>query len=252
MKFKHSLGAFLLILSGILIFSDFPFNQTGNVVSYYFTGFNLSHFLGLILLFLSLILLIQREGLEYLVVPIGIEKMEGAKAKSAEKLIERHKNEGHYIDRVVLTGDIEREKKRHKEHFEKNNPVVYDSLRKSGILPKQIKLLHGMDSEEDILYLGEMVKPGDTVYFDTFPLHFREYVTLVKKAQRDNKFPKNIKLRNARIPQDRTEFMYGLLGWMEEVLKRRPLSYKSQRESALLDKIKSGVKNLIGMRDNGK
>jgi hypothetical protein len=241
MKFKHSLGLFLLIISGILIFFGFSFSQTGYFLSNYFVNFNLVHILGLIILMISLILLIQREILEYLVIPIGIDKWEEPKTKSAQKIFERHD-----IDRVVLTGDIDREKKRYKEHFQENKPVVYDTVRKSGILPKQIKILRGKDSEEDILYLGEIVKSGDVVYFDTFPLHFREYVTLIKKAQRDNKFPRNVILRNAKIPQGRTELTYGIVGWMEEFPKRRPLSYKKERESALLDKIKSSVKKLIG------
>lgn len=241
MKFKRSLGLFLLVISGTLIFSGISFNQTGDFINNYFADFNFVHILGMVLLMISLILLVQRENLEYLVIPIGIDKWEEPKTKSARKIFERYD-----IDRVVLTGDIAREKQRYKEHFQENKPVVYDTVRKSGILPKQIKLLHGKDSEEDILYLGEMVKSGDTIYFDTFPLHFREYVTLIKKAQRDKKFPENIKLKNARIPQGKTEITYGILGWMEELLKRRPLSYKKERESALLDKIKDGIKKLIG------
>ncbi len=110
----------------------------------------------------------------------------------------------------------------------------------------QIRLLRGKDSEEDILYLGEMVKSGDTIYFDTFPLHYQEYRTLIKKAQRDNKFPEGVTLRNARIPWGRTEIAYGLMGWLEEVLKRRPLDYKKNRESDILDKVKGIVKKLIG------
>ena len=114
--------------------------------------------------------------------------------------------------------------------------------------PEEIKILRegGKRHAEILSLLGEMVKPGDTVYFDTFPLHFQEYRTLIRKAQRDHKFPENVNLRNAPIPQGRFEITYGLLGWLEEVFKRRPLSYKRNRESDLLDRIKGGVKKLIG------
>ena len=150
-----------------------------------------------------------------------------------------------HIDRVVITGDLGAEKKRYKER-NKEKLSVYDAVRQAGIKPGQIRTLHGIDSEEDILYLGQMVHPGDTVYFDTFPLHFQEYKTLVKKAQRDGKFPKDVTLKNASIPQGKTEIAYGTMGWLEELLKRRPLEYKDKRESAALDKVKGIVKRIIG------
>ena len=195
----------------------------------------------MVFLLLALILFVQKKGLEYLVIPVGGEKWENPRAKSAREAIKTYS-----IDGVVITGDIPSEKKRYKESVGKNERGVYDAVRKSGILPGQIKLLHGKDSEEDILYLGEIVKPGDTVYFDTFPLHFQEYKTLVKKAQRDKKFPGDVTLRNARIPQGRTEVAYGLMGWLEEVFKGRSLNYKKNRESDALDKVKGIVKKIIG------
>lgn len=204
------------------------------------TNLSLNFIFGLAFLIIALILFIQKSGLEYLVIPVGLEKWQNLKAKSATKTIET----GH-IDQVVITGDIEGEKRRYKEHDE-HRLSVYDAVRKAGIRPGQVRLLHGRDSEEDILYLGRMVKPGDTIYFDTFPLHFQEYKTLIKKAQRDKKFSENVTLRNARIPQGRTEIAYGLMGWLEEVFKRRPLDYKKNRESDALDKFKGVVKKLIG------
>lgn len=240
MKHKRFLGFLLVTLSLAFIFHEISFNPPGGVVQEYFSTLTISHIFSLIFLMFGLFLLIQRDKLEYLVIPVGLEKWQNSKAKSARKTIEAS-----HVDRVVITGDIDGEKRRYKEHDE-NKPSVYDAVRKAGIKPGQVRLLRGMDSEEDILYLGEMVRKGDTVYFDTFPLHYQEYKTLIKKAQRDGTFPKGVILRNAKIPQGRTEAIYGTLGWLEEVFKRRPLTYKKNRESESLDKIKDIVKKFIG------
>ena len=65
---------------------------------------------------------------------------------------------------------------------------------------KNIVLLDGKDSEEDVLYLGKILKEEDRVGFDTFPLHYKEYKELIKKAKRDKKFPKGVKIElNASI-----------------------------------------------------
>ena len=240
MKHTRVLGFLILIISLSVILSQFSFNPTGNLVRDYFSNLTFNHIITWIFLALGLILLAKREGLEYLVIPVGLEKWQKPKAKNVQEVITPGR-----IDRVVITGDIAGEKRRYKKHDE-DNPSVYDAVRKAGIKPSHIKILRGLDSEEDILYLGEIVKPGDTIYFDTFPLHFKEYTTLVKKAQRDGKFPENVDLRNEKIPQGKTEIAYGIMGWLEEVVKRRPLSYKKNRESGLLDKVKGIVKKVIG------
>jgi len=240
MQYKRILGFFLLILSLPFIISGFSFNFTGGFVQDYFTHVSLKNIFGLIFFMLGFFLVVQKENLEYLVIPVGLEKWQNPKARSARQTIES----GH-VDRVIITGDVEGEKRRYKANDEAN-PSVYGAIRTAGIKPSHVRLLKGKDSEEDILYLGQMVHSGDTIYFDTFPLHFKEYQTLVKKAQRDGKFPKNVSLRNAKIPQGKTEVAYGLMGWMEEVFKRRPLSYKSERENSFLDGVKGVVKKFIG------
>ncbi len=65
------------------------------------------------------------------------------------------------------------------------NRVVYNVL-----------IIKDKDSEEDILYLGKILKKGNRVGIDTFHLHFKEYKELIKKAKRDGKFPKGVKIEN--------------------------------------------------------
>ncbi len=44
---------------------------------------------------------------------------------------------------------------------------------------KNIFILNGKDSEEDILYLGKILKGGEKIGFVTFPLHYIEYTEIV-------------------------------------------------------------------------
>ena len=110
--------------------------------------------------------------------------------------------------------------------------------KKSGRKIKKMYWLKGKDSEEDILLLGGIVKPGERVAFDTFPLHYREYKELIKKAQEDGKFPHGVKTENLATEQGLKEYIYGTVGLMEEKIKRRPLAYKRNRNEKYLEKIK--------------
>ena len=47
---------------------------------------------------------------------------------------------------------------------------------------KKILILKGKDSEEDILYLGKILKKRDRIGFDTFPLHYKEYNQPIEKS----------------------------------------------------------------------
>jgi len=110
---------------------------------------------------------------------------------------------------------------------------------------KQMYWMKGKDSEEDILLLGEKVKSGERIGFDTFPLHYLEYRELIKKAQRDGKFPKKVRTENLATGQGPKEWVYGLLGLSEEILKRRKLDYKKNRDEGYLEKVKEFVHKFI-------
>jgi len=117
--------------------------------------------------------------------------------------------------------------------------------KRSGRKIKKMYSMEGKDSEEDILLLGEKVKPGERVGFVTFPLHYLEYKELIKKAQRDKKFPENIRIENLATDQGLKEWFYGTLGLTEEVLKRREVDYKENRKEPYLAKIKELVHKFI-------
>ena len=130
--------------------------------------------------------------------------------------------------KVVMKARKDRAKK------ELKNRVVYEIL-----------IVKGRDSEEDILYLGKILKKGDRIGFDTFPLHFKEYKELIRKAKRDNKFPKGIKIENVGTRQTFRQTIYGILGLEEEKLKKRKLKYMRNRNDKFYRKIKSFIKRII-------
>jgi hypothetical protein len=107
---------------------------------------------------------------------------------------------------------------------------------------KKILVMKGKDSEEDILKLGKIVKKGDIVGIDTFPLHFKEYMELIKKARRDGVFPKKVQIKNIPTRQSFKLGVYGTCGYLEEKIKTRKLTYLKNRHEWLLVKIKNFVK----------
>ncbi len=94
----------------------------------------------------------------------------------------------------------------------------------------KIIILQGKDSEEDILYLGEVLKKGERIGFDTFPLHYKEYKELIKKAKKDKKFPKGVRIENIETSQNFKEVIYGTIGLTEEKVKKRELEYVKNRQ----------------------
>ena len=111
-----------------------------------------------------------------------------------------------------------------------------EELQKRNI--KDIIILNGLDSEEDIIYLGKIVKRGDRVGFDTFDLHYEEYKEIIKKAIRDKIFPKGVHIENVETPEDFHLIVYGTLGLMEERLKHRKLLLRKYRKEKFLESIK--------------
>jgi len=117
--------------------------------------------------------------------------------------------------------------------------------KKSGRKIEKMYWLKGKDSEEDILLLGEKTKPGERIGFVTFPIHYREYKELIKKAQGEGKFPKGVRTENLATEQGLKEYIYGTIGLLEEKIKKRPLAYKKDRDEKYLGKLKEFVHKFI-------
>ena len=110
---------------------------------------------------------------------------------------------------------------------------------------KNILILNGNDSEEDILYLGKILKGKEKIGFVTFPLHFQEYKELIKKAQKDKNFPKEIKTENIATPQTVRQSVYGILGLLEERMDKKVNYVNEEDKKKFIEKIKSLVIKIL-------
>ncbi len=109
---------------------------------------------------------------------------------------------------------------------------------------EKIIILKGKDSEEDILYLGRILKKGKRIGFDTFPLHYKEYKTIIRKAKKEGKFPRGVKIENIKTSQGPRLFLYGLLGLSEEKINKKGPEYVKNRNK-FWEKIKNFVKGIL-------
>ena len=113
----------------------------------------------------------------------------------------------------------------------------------------EVIILKGKDSEEDVLYLGKIVKKGDRIGFDTFPFHFEKYKDLIKKAIEEDKFPQGVKIELVPTGQTFKEFIYGVLGLEEEKIFSRKLDYEKNRKRKFVQSLNNFVKKIINPKN---
>lgn len=130
---------------------------------------------------------------------------------------------------LIPTGWTRQRKKRAIEELKSNRKI------------KNILILNGNDSEEDILYLGKLLKGKKRIGIVTFPLHYKEYKLIIKKAQKQKKFPKNIKVENIATKETLKEFIYGILGLLDEKMHKE-ITHTNGRKKNLL---KQSIKKLL-------
>jgi hypothetical protein len=112
---------------------------------------------------------------------------------------------------------------------------------------KKIIIMSGKDSEEDILGLGKMLKKGNRIGFDTFPLHFKEYKDIIKRARKEGKFPEGIKTEFIGTSQTPKEVIYGILGLEEERFEEKEVNYQKKRKGKLFQWLKNIIKKIINL-----
>jgi hypothetical protein len=110
---------------------------------------------------------------------------------------------------------------------------------------KKVILLTGKDSEEDILFLGKILKKGDRIGIDTFPLHFKEYLEIIKKVKKQKEFPKGIKVENLKTPQTFRQAVYGELGLYEEKILHKKVKLMEYRKENFFQPFKNLVKKVL-------
>jgi len=110
---------------------------------------------------------------------------------------------------------------------------------------KHILILNGNNSEEDMLYLGKILKGGERIGFVTFPLHYDEYKLIIKKAQKQKEFPKNIKIENITTNETFKEFIYGILGLLDEEMHKEVTYTNEQKKNFLISGIKQFIRRIL-------
>ena len=110
---------------------------------------------------------------------------------------------------------------------------------------ENIFILNGVDSEEDMLYIGKKLKKGNRIGIVTFPIHYKEYTEIIKKAQKDKNFPKGIKIENIKTKQTFRQAIYGLLGLIEERMDKKVNYVREEKKSYIAEKIKQIVKIIL-------
>ena len=131
-------------------------------------------------------------------------------------------------------------------------PTGWDEQRKKRALKeekarkiKNIFILNGCDSEEDILKLGKKLKGKEKIGIVTFPLHFQEYKEIIAKAQKQKKFPKEIEVENIKTEQTFKQTIYGILGLIEERMDKKVNYVKEEHESEIKKKLKTFLKKIL-------
>lgn len=119
-----------------------------------------------------------------------------------------------------------------------------EEMGKRGI--GEVLVMRGKNSNEDILYLGKILKGNEKIGIVTFPLHFKEYQEIIRKAKRDGKFPKKITAEGILTKQTLKEFIYGWLGLGEEKIFGRKVDYENN-ENKFRKFVKNIVKKIIGL-----
>ncbi len=108
----------------------------------------------------------------------------------------------------------------------------------------KVLIMKGKDSEEDILILGKKLKGGERIGIVTFPLHFKEYQDIIRRAKRQGKFPRKVKIEGILTDQTGKEFVYGELGLEEEKVFEKKVDYAKNRKNNFLDFAKRVVKKI--------
>jgi len=122
-----------------------------------------------------------------------------------------------------------------------------EELKKRKI--KKIIIMRGKDSEEDILNIGKILRKGDIIGFDTFLFHFKEYRDIIKKAKKEGKFPKGIKIEFVGTNQTPKEFIYGILGLEEERFEEKEVDYQKNRKEKSFQQLKNIIKRVINLEN---
>ena len=237
MKIKRKIGILFLIVSLIFLFKKTNFNITGNFINNYFQRtFLFQHFLGLVLLVISMILLTSntKKSLEAIIVPTGVKKANIKRGKKAGENYNVYKRQ--YF---IISGAPEEPLKK------SGRASIYRELRKYGIKPLQMNIEgKSRDSLENVIYsLKKLRKNTKKISFVSSPWHVKKFKYIIEKAKQEGYVPKDLEVEYITTNQNIKDTLYGILALIKEKYKlRKGIDYALKHKTG---KIGNLIKKLI-------
>lgn len=207
---KKQIGVITLLLSIIFLSTGIK-GITGNIIKEYFQETFLHlHFVGLILLFISIFLFISKKSLDAIIIPTA-----GRKEEDLERTKRAEKEKTEYY---LISG----EKEKDKQLKETSRAVIYKELRKYGIKPSQIKIEgKSGDTLENILYSLKKLKAVKKIGIASYPGHLKRFKYIINKAKDEGIIPADLKVTYFPTKETLNEKAYGLLALLKEKYKLR-------------------------------
>ncbi len=220
MNKKRGIG-FLLFLGsiGMILFGNFSI--TGGVIGQQTHILPIS-WIGICLLFVSLIILTSKNSLEAIVIPTGEKGENSRRARVGRNYYSNPENQ--YF---IISGGPGRNKIDESERAD-----IYRGLRDAGyggketgkeIKPSQMVIEgRSTDTLHNVLYSLEKLRPGTgQIDFVSYPLHLKKIEMIMDKAREEGLVPGGLKVSYIPTKQSISETVYGLLALVREKYRLR-------------------------------
>jgi len=199
-----------MFLLSIIFLSTGIKGITGNIIVEYFKGGFLSlRVIGLVLLFISTLILTSKKSLDAIIISTGDEKTDIERPKKASKQKTKC---------YVISGEIDKTK----PIKDQQTATIYRELRKYGIKPSQIKIEgESGDTLENTLYSLKKLKGMKNIGIVSYPQHLKRFKYIINKAKEENLVPHNLKVSYIPTKETPKDKMYGFLGLLKEKYRLR-------------------------------
>jgi uncharacterized SAM-binding protein YcdF (DUF218 family) len=219
--FKDKIGLFLLVCAFIFLTFGCKLSFTGNSIQDYFSNnIFIPHIIGIILLFVSLLILTASKSLDAVIIPSGgFEKS---------------------VDRARIAGEKEAKYYLISGYIDKGKPIkesqaaaMYNELRKYGIKPSKMKIEgEAKDSLDNIIYSINKLKGLKKIGIVSYPEHLKRFEYIVNKAKKEGIIDEDVEIVKIPTKENAREKMYGIFGNIKEKYRLRKGINKTKEKKA--------------------
>jgi len=218
MKIKRLIGFALFLISlGLVLFGNFSF--TGEVIGFQ-NKFNILNFLGILILFISLILLTSKKSLEAIVIPTGQEDIERAETG---RRYQTKEDQYFIISGGKGAGSLSESERAHIYRELRQTKALKEFGKEPKIKPSQITIEESStDTLENVLKTLKKLRPGtERITFVSYPLHLERFKLIMKKAREGGLVPEGLKEKYIPTEQNLYQFIYGKAALAKEKIRLR-------------------------------